>query len=419
MGQNSLLRHASCSSNPICHTYSQTTLNPCAPKLSGEYQSRTRTRSKTSETSHILLMHFLFTAPRYHPNQHFATKALLDAGHQVSFLALRREPIEVYDALKPTILSESMAIRRIHGDGWASTFPSPSGFWSLVHKLNPDVVIVRSPHTAYGLLSTVVSKLMGHTVIFYTPTLMHRQLNWRQRFTRSFPTWVARAKWITPLLGSPDQYPPAFGALRYVPFVMEPQTSPEMKKWFRDDIINVLCVGSFQPRKNHHLFLQTISSLLKRHQIHATIIGGCTTVEERRELTRVKEFHKSLELGDRVCFKSNLDFWDVQREYANHDLFVLPSRNEPAGISLLEAMAHSLPVICSDSCGLKCRVRPGENGYIFRTDDSDHLEECIERIIQDRTKQVEMGMRSYEIIASEHSPTSYVETLLAVATGNY
>ena len=32
----------------------------------------------------------MFTAPRYHTNQHFVVKALLDAGHEVSFLALVR-----------------------------------------------------------------------------------------------------------------------------------------------------------------------------------------------------------------------------------------------------------------------------------------------------------------------------------------
>ena len=36
-------------------------------------------------------MHFLFTAPVYHTNQHYTVKALLDAGHEVSFLALVSE----------------------------------------------------------------------------------------------------------------------------------------------------------------------------------------------------------------------------------------------------------------------------------------------------------------------------------------
>ena len=38
-------------------------------------------------------------------------------------------------------------------------------------------------------------------------------------------------------------------------------------------------------------------------------------------------------------------------------------------MSVLEAMAHSLPVICSDSNGTQCYIRPGENGYVFGTDD--------------------------------------------------
>ena len=33
---------------------------------------------------------FLFTAPRFHTNEHYAVKALLEAGHEVAFFALRR-----------------------------------------------------------------------------------------------------------------------------------------------------------------------------------------------------------------------------------------------------------------------------------------------------------------------------------------
>ena len=47
-------------------------------------------------------MRFVFTAPRYHTNQHYAVKALLDAGHEVSFLALRRGQSEVYEVLHPS-----------------------------------------------------------------------------------------------------------------------------------------------------------------------------------------------------------------------------------------------------------------------------------------------------------------------------
>ena len=61
-----------------------------------------------------------------------------------------------------------------------------------------------------------------------------------------------------------------------------------------------------------------------------------------------------------------------------------PAENEPAAVSHLEAMSHSLPAICSDSNGTQCYIRPGENGYIFKTDDLEDLVECMERIISDR-----------------------------------
>ena len=232
---------------------------------------------------------------------------------------------------------------------------------------------------------------------------------------RSFPAWAAKARWITPVLGSPNLHPPAFGALRYLPFVMEPQTTPAQKQWFQNRVINVLSIGKFQGRKNHSLLLQSIERLSERYPIQATIIGECTTAKHWREFAEVEELHKSLKLGEKVRFKTNLSYWDVQHEYSQHDLFVLPSRDERAAVSPLEAMAHSLPVICSDSNGTQCYIRQGENGYVFRTDDVDDLKDCMERIVYDRSRLVDMGSRSYEIVLSDHSPSRYVQELLSIA----
>ena len=358
-------------------------------------------------------MHFLFTAPVYHTNQHYAVKALLNAGHEVSFLALCREPSAVYDALQPIVLGESATLRAI-----GMRAPKLSRFWRLMRRLAPDAVIVRNPNTAYGFLSVIVARLMGRTVIFYTQTPMHRQLGLHKRMLRSFPAWVARAKWITPVLGSPERCPPAFGALRYVPFVMEPQTPVRQKRWFRDGSINVLSVGKFEVRKNHSLFLRAIADLSERFPIRATVIGEAATPERQHEFAEIEKLCKSLGLEDRVCLKMNVPYWDVQREYPGHDLFVLPSRDEPAAVSPLEAMSHSLPVICSDSNGTQCYIRPGVNGYVFRTDDLDDLKEYMERIMSDCRKLMEMGERSNHLVVSEHSPGRYVESLVSLVTGD-
>ena len=360
-------------------------------------------------------MHFVFTAPRYHTNQHFAMKALLDAGHEVSFLALKRRHSEVYDALDPTILGESSATRVFRRERMST--PPLLRFVRAMWNLKPDVVVVRNPLSAYGLLAITTARLMRRPVVFYSQTPMYRTFGRWQRLIRSFPARASKAKWITPVLGDPDVHPPAFGALRYVPFVMEAQTAHEQRQWYRGDAINVLCVAKFMERKNHRLFLEAVSRLSARHPVRATIIGECQGEEAKARLAETRDVCRSLGLESRVCFKTNLSYWEVQREYAEHDLFVLPSHNEPAAVSHLEAMSHSLPVICSDSNGTRCYIRSSENGYVFRAGDLDDLEDCIEQIISDRDRLVEMGARSYELVVSEHSPDRYVERLVSIARG--
>ncbi len=357
-------------------------------------------------------MHFIFTGPRYHTNQHYAVKALLDAGHQVTFLALTKGQSEVYDSLEPSILPESAVMR-----GLGIGAPSPHKLWHSLRRLDPDVVIVRDPNTALGFLSFALTKLMRRPVVFYTQTLMHRRLSWRQKLARSTLARLTGARWITPVLGSPGVHPPAFGALRYVPFVMEPQTCPEQKQWFDEGEINLISVGKFQGRKQHRMFLQAVAHLVNRYPVRATVIGECTTMEHQSELRELRDLRSSLGLCGRVDFKTNLPYWDVQTKYARHDLFVLPSRDEPAAVSLLEAMSHSLPVICSDSNGTQCYIRHGENGYVFETDNLADLIDCMECIVSDRDRLTAMGAQSYHLVLSQHSPAKYVENIASIAEG--
>ena len=371
-------------------------------------------------------MHFVFTAPRYHTNQHFAAKALVDAGHRVSFLVLERGQSETYEAVRPEVLGESLASRTLSrlASGLFGrsvdreySFPRILVFWRRLRGLAPDVVIVRGHRTWYGRLSIWSARLNGFPVIFYTQNRLHRPIDRFRRFLHTFRARIVGAQWITPVLGDPDRYPPAVPVMRYVPFVMEPQTPPERKTWFSEDAVSVLSIGKFQRRKNHRLLLQAIARLSARYPLRATIIGECTTAEHRQELAEVERVRDREGLRDRVRIRSNLPYPEVQRALSVHDVFVLASRTEPATISQLEAMAHSLPVICSDANGTRCYVRPGENGFIVRTGDVDDLARHLETIIRNRERLVQMGARSYELVVSEHAPGKYVETMLALAGG--
>ena len=380
-------------------------------------------------------MHFLYTAPRYHTNQHFAVKALLDAGHEVSFLALARGQSEEYQALDPTVLGFSPAQDRLlralaplkalsgkrHDTRWPATrLPPLDALWNELRRRRPSVVIVRDPLSAYGRLAAVMATLLGQRLILYTQVPRHHPLKRRVKRWRKFATStilrMKRAHWITPVLGTAGRYPASHN-WHYVPFVMEPQTAPDHKSWFPDDTIRILTVGKYEPRKNHGLFLQVIARLSQRHRIRCTVVGECSTPEHERQFARLQQHAAELGLSRQLSFKVNLPFFEVQAQYRQHDVFVLASRKEVAAVSPLEAMAHSLPVVCSDSNGTECYIRPGVNGFVFRTDDEADLEVCLERILEDREELVRMGARSYEIVVKDHSPKRYVDALLSIVEG--
>lgn len=369
-------------------------------------------------------MHFVYTAPRFHTNQHFAAKALLDAGHKVTFMVLRRAQSETYEALSPTILGcwpTFDVLRRAAASlpwvGYTDVggMPPPLRFFTAMRRLRPSAVVVRDPKSAYGLLASLVTKLIGAKLILYTQTPKHQHVSRRKRVIYSLMMRTTGAEWFTPILGRPDQYAAVNDALRYLPFVAEPATSPSSKRWLRNDIVNVLSIGKFQRRKRHDLFVDAVAEVAGKHAIRALIVGECTTDEHRQVIQDVIRQRARLGLEDTVEIQTNLPFGEVQRHYAAHDLFVLPSQGEPAAVSPLEAMAHSLPVICSDTNGTACYILTGRNGFVFRSGDAQHLAACIAEAIQDRGRLMALGAESYRQVQGEHRPARYVNTLVDMA----
>ena len=369
-------------------------------------------------------MHFVFTAPRFHTNQHFPVKALLDAGHEVTFLVLRRAQSETYEALEPAVLGRSptfeilrRAAARLPWIGYSDVggMPSPVRFFTAMRRLQPSAVVVRDPKSAYGLLASLAAKVVGAKLILYTQTPKHQPLSRRKRLTFSLMMRTTGAEWFTPVCGRPDRYAAVNDALRYLPFVAEPATSPASKQWFRNDTVNVLSIGKFQRRKRHDLFVDAIAEVAAKHAVRALIVGECTTSEHRQVIQDVTGQRARLALEETVAIRTNLPFDEVQRLYAAHDLFVLPSQGEPAAVSPVEAMAHSLPVICSDSNGTACYIRQGRNGFIFRSGDVHHLARCITQAIEDRGQLSRMGAESYQQVLNLHHPSRYVAALVDMA----
>ena len=66
--------------------------------------------------------------------------------------------------------------------------------------------------------------------------------------------------------------------------------------------------------------------------------------------------------------------------YKNNDVFILPSKSEPWGLVIEEALNNGLPVIVSDKVGCKDDLVTVDTGLIFRYDDMDDLKNKVKKM---------------------------------------
>jgi len=83
-----------------------------------------------------------------------------------------------------------------------------------------------------------------------------------------------------------------------------------------------------------------------------------------------------------------MEHWSVALLSIKNIRCVLPSKQEPFGAVVCEAMAAGLPVIVSSAVGAaRDFVQDEENGYIVPVDHVDHLASKLESLVLDPEKR--------------------------------
>ena len=100
----------------------------------------------------------------------------------------------------------------------------------------------------------------------------------------------------------------------------------------------------------------------------------------------------------------------VQEEFHQADIFVLPTLADSFGLVHLEAMACGVPVITTPHCGAV--VRDGVDGFIVPIRDAVALADRIQQLLEDRPLRNQMGA-SAKLRAKEFTWARYGERLLA------
>ena len=197
----------------------------------------------------------------------------------------------------------------------------------------------------------------------------------------------------------------------FAPYLMEPQLSPEEKRYMENGRIRILEVGKYEERKNHKMMVRAFEKLAGQYPVDLTIVGEVSNDFHRKYYAELKEYIDSHGLESRVTLKRNLKKADMMEEYKHADLFVLPSTGEPGSVTNLEGMAFSIPVICGEDNGTACYIEQGKTGYVFRDNDEADLVEKMESIIRNGDVLKEMGKNAYNHVKKNFQFDSYYKSV--------
>lgn len=182
----------------------------------------------------------------------------------------------------------------------------------------------------------------------------------------------------------------------------------ELRKKYKlssEDFV-LLFVGRLGKEKNVDFLIDCQKELLSKiPNLKLLIVGDGPEKEEFEKKV------KRLKLSDSIIFIGMVPWNEVPNYYQLANLFVTASTTETQGLTVIEAMAASIPPICIDDESFKLTVTDDLNGKLFKN--KKEYKSIILSLYKDKEKIREMAKQA-RINAELHSSKHYAESVLDV-----
>lgn len=154
----------------------------------------------------------------------------------------------------------------------------------------------------------------------------------------------------------------------------------------RKIVANISAVAG---HKDYYTFIATAEQLiLKEHKLHFLIIGDGPLFEDIKKHIYQKKLESHITM---TGFKENIPSF-----LKSIDLFLMTSKTEGLGTTLLDAFANHVPVVATAAGGIPEIVEHEKTGLLAEVKDVNQLTAHVERILGDPDFSVRLTTAAYQ-----------------------
>jgi glycosyltransferase involved in cell wall biosynthesis len=177
--------------------------------------------------------------------------------------------------------------------------------------------------------------------------------------------------------------------------------------------------GNIIPRKGVDVLVRAAALVLERRPgVNFVAVGRVPVGAPADYLSSCTELARRLGIAERFRFAGFRA--DVRAAVRDFDILVLPSRQEPFGRSIIEAMALGVPVVASRVGGVPEIIVDGRDGLLVAQGSGEELAAAIGRLLDEPGLRAELARRGRERVEREFDVivlSRRIEALLLEACG--
>lgn len=174
----------------------------------------------------------------------------------------------------------------------------------------------------------------------------------------------------------------------------------------------VASIGRLAENKGFDLLVQAFSVAASREP-EARLRLAVGTDPNNKLLKELEDLVQDLKLTDRVTLSGSLDDEEMPDFYRAADVFCLPSRYEPFGMTAIEAMACGTPTVMTTHGGLFRTMKYGEDALYADSFDKEDFGLTILKVLRYPAIHRRLGIQGAHKVRSLFTWTGIAQQLLA------